>query len=237
MKKIHRYLFITATILSAFLTLVTSTDPIIKILENTIFEPIFVNELSGNTIIFNLSIGFLVSFIFYVIVVFLPEKKKKKDLAPEIERNIEIVISRINSIVRDIHRNSGNSFDITNFTKEDFRIACMKINPKNIKSNFHGQNMEIFEDDFGYKCFNNWNIALGKIDEIMRYLPFIDTELVKKLNEIRNSEFSLTYNELKNIKKMRNDDLEPWALAIYETYQKSNHLNVFIRKKRNKLRK
>jgi hypothetical protein len=62
---------------SIFLALKTSNEPILPVFENTWAEPLFQKFTTGNTIIFDLSIGFLISVIFYIIVVYLPERKRK----------------------------------------------------------------------------------------------------------------------------------------------------------------
>lgn len=60
-----------------FLALKTSDEPILKIFKKTWIETLFQKLPTGNTIVFNLSVGFLVSVIFYVVVVWIPDRRRK----------------------------------------------------------------------------------------------------------------------------------------------------------------
>lgn len=64
-------------ILSILLAVKTSGDPILDVFKNTWIEHWFQKLPTGNAIIFNLSIGFLVSSFFYLLVVWFPEKRRR----------------------------------------------------------------------------------------------------------------------------------------------------------------
>lgn len=66
------------TVSCVFLALKTSDDPVFQIFDNTRLESLFQKLPVGNSIIFNLSIGFLVSIIFYLLVIWLPDRRRKK---------------------------------------------------------------------------------------------------------------------------------------------------------------
>ena len=73
------------SIAGIFFALKTSNDPIVGVFRNTRIEPLFRQISTGNSVIFGLSIGFLVSVIFYTLVVWYPERQRKK----LIRRNFE----------------------------------------------------------------------------------------------------------------------------------------------------
>jgi hypothetical protein len=73
------------SILSAFLAIKSSSEPILPILSGTWIELLFQQFDTGNSIIFDLSIGFIVSVFFYLLVVWLPDKQRKN----LIKRNFE----------------------------------------------------------------------------------------------------------------------------------------------------
>jgi hypothetical protein len=66
------------TLASIFLIFKTSSDPVLSIFANTPVQKLFSEFTTGNAIIFNLSIGFLVSVIFYLLVVWFPNMQKKR---------------------------------------------------------------------------------------------------------------------------------------------------------------
>ncbi len=63
---------------SFLLALKTSDDPAFHIFKDTLLESLFQKLPIGNTILFNMSVGFLVSIIFYLLVVWLPDRRRKK---------------------------------------------------------------------------------------------------------------------------------------------------------------
>lgn len=73
------------TIVCIFLVLKTSDDPVLGIVKITFIETLFSRFATGNSIIFSLSIGFLVSMIFYLLVVWYPDKRKKNIIKHNLE--------------------------------------------------------------------------------------------------------------------------------------------------------
>lgn len=63
-------------------------------------EPIVINSLqpllrqfdSGNTIIFNICIGYIVSLLFYLLIVFVPEKRRENELKQKLGQPISFVL-------------------------------------------------------------------------------------------------------------------------------------------------
>jgi len=70
---------------SIILVLKTSDEPMLAIFKNTWADSLFQQLATGNLIIFNLSIGFLVSVIFYLLVVWFPNRQRRN----LIKRNFE----------------------------------------------------------------------------------------------------------------------------------------------------
>ena len=236
MRNLSLYLFSGALITSLLLILAASTDPLLALFTGTILDTVFVNFISGNAIIFNLSIGVFVSCIFYIIVVFIPERQKRADLAPELDGHVVQTIGRIYAIVRDINQVSNEKFDIKCFTRSDLKKACKSFNPNSVTHKFQGAKgtPNFVEKDFGCVCANHWTFAMKNIDETMRYLPYVDTGLVKILNQVRNSGFSLLVPQLENLGHWGNTDMESWSDSIYDAYQASLALSQYYTKYINK---
>lgn len=74
------------SVASIFLALKTSNEPVLVIFRNTQVESFFQKFSTGNSIIYDLSIGFLVSVTFYLLVVWLPDRQRKN----LIKRNFEV---------------------------------------------------------------------------------------------------------------------------------------------------
>jgi hypothetical protein len=220
----YRIIYLFLLFIAALLVLITSDEPIMPFLAGSPLEKLLTWNLTGKTILFNLSMGILVSAIFYFIVVYLPEAKKRKDIQPHLERHISGVLTRAWSLVPETVKHSKENFYVDSLTKDQFEISCKKVNPKSIQIRFHSNEEGNFEDHYGMSCFNHWSFIENHINEIMRFLPYVDTQLVKILNEIRNSNLSITISELRNIQRYNNSTMEPWAECIYHVYDLARRL-------------
>jgi hypothetical protein len=65
------------SVASILLALVTSDEPVPEVFKNTWVEVWFEKLPTGNAILFDISIGFLVSVLFYLLVVWFPDRRKK----------------------------------------------------------------------------------------------------------------------------------------------------------------
>ena len=114
-------------ILSIFLAVKTSGDPILDVFKNTWIEPWFQKLPTGNAIIFNLSIGFLVSSFFYLLVVWFPKKRRRNIIKNNLveqyqsfkEDTISILLSACQSSYKgELPRNLTNQSEFRIFFKE-----------------------------------------------------------------------------------------------------------------------
>jgi hypothetical protein len=95
---------------------------------------------SGNSIIFNLCIGYIVSLIFYVLVVYIPKRRAKRELKNE--------LGQVVSFVFEAFLHDRNGIDIA------FHWNKPLINCKSIDK--HLNNLERFKRDANFK-------SLGKV--------------------------------------------------------------------------
>ena len=229
-----KWLFWFLSALSVLFVFISSDEPLLKILEGSVLESLFVNSISGNSIIFNISMGFVVSAIFYIIVVYLPEKQKQSDVAPQIDEYVSTVISRTWCLVSEILRHSNHNGSINDITKDQFKIACKSVNPLAIKQQFHNGANTIYTAHFGHSLYNDWNFIVKNVEKTMHFLPYVDTGLVKRLNEIRSSNLRLMIGSINEIEKIQNRDLEVWSENIFEVFELGNKLEQYYVKNINK---
>lgn len=234
-RKTPAVLFIVLFVIASLMTLISADEQLVDFLKDTVFHAIFVNSLSGNSIIFNVSIGYIVSTIFYFIVVYLPERRKKKDLAPHVGEKIENIISRVNSLIAGIVKESGEILEVTSISKIQMKESCLKVNPKTMPpQQFHNGGVDMFTNHFGYSCFNHWQFVLSNIDEVMRFLPFVDTGIIAILNRIKGASLNIDIGMLKDFDRLKNEDLEPWANSFHEAMSLSQELAAYYGKHVNK---
>jgi len=83
--KVSTLILGTISIGSIILALKASNEPMLSIFRDTWVDSFFQQFGTGNSIIFSLSIGFLVSMIFYLLVVWYPNKRKKNIIKHNLE--------------------------------------------------------------------------------------------------------------------------------------------------------
>lgn len=79
----------TIFVASAFLMVKSSTDPLLPLLYDTAMESLFAQFPTGNQIIFDISVGFIVGLFIYVLVVWVPEKKKRSRVRRSLARQYD----------------------------------------------------------------------------------------------------------------------------------------------------
>jgi len=63
-----------------------SPEPVMSVLQGSPVEPVLLALHNGNSIVFNLSVGYLVSMLFWLLVVYLPERGRKNLLRDNLSR-------------------------------------------------------------------------------------------------------------------------------------------------------
>jgi len=76
---------------AVFLLFKSSDEVLVTFLSESPIARIFYQFESGNSIIFNLCIGYIVSLIFYVLVVYMPERRAKQELKEELGQAVSFV--------------------------------------------------------------------------------------------------------------------------------------------------
>lgn len=77
------------TLLAVFGTFAGANEPIVGWLRGTFAEPYLYRLHSGNSILFNISVGFLNSVVFWVMVVVYPERNRNKVLRENLRRRYQ----------------------------------------------------------------------------------------------------------------------------------------------------
>jgi len=91
LKYIERNLIWGLLVVSVFLLFKSSDESVISLVKDTALAPVFYQFSNGNSIIFNLSVGYIVSLMFYIIVVVIPEYREKKSLKNKLGQAVSFV--------------------------------------------------------------------------------------------------------------------------------------------------
>lgn len=217
------------TLISAMLLIKTSDDPIVPILKDTVLERSLDQFPIANDFIWDISIGFFVSLIFYLIVVYFPDKQKQKDVELIINGKCESVIFSSYALIFEIVKQSKLGFDYKTLTENQMFEVCKAVNPTNHLYSFAITLDSRFEHHLGYKISNDWSRIISKIDDIFRFLPYIDTGLLKRLHAISDHFLRYTAKDLANFEKLGNSNLEAWSKSFFEFYIFTKDLRDYYR--------
>lgn len=145
-------------------------------------------------VLFQLSIGFVINFIFYVTQVYIPRKNLSRQANLCIHERIQNVIRRMNEIFRDIVEKYDGHYDECCITKEKILEVFHKIKTQDrinvvaaSRSSFLGVN------DNSYFTVKEWILSRKEfieheIDCIFKYYSqFVTPELMMVLESILNS--------------------------------------------------
>ncbi|BAX81469.1 hypothetical protein [Labilibaculum antarcticum] len=215
------------TIISVFLIFKSSDDPLLPLFEGGIFESIFYQFSYGNIIIQTITLGFLVSLIFYLIVVYIPAKRKEKDVNPYVKIQCESIIFTSYAIIDDIISKSDSGYDFKNLTNEQFKEICENVNPIEHISKFHNDIGKYFDHHLGYKIYNRWIRIEEEMNNLLKLLPHIDTGILKKIYNLKNCTFRILAKDLSQVEKFQNDNLNTWSEHLYEVYTLTKDLRDY----------
>ncbi len=217
----------TLTIIFSIISIKSSNENVINSLKNTRIEKYLYQFSNGNDFFWDISIGFLISVIFYVIVVYIPERRKKMDIEPFINNKSELIIWGSYSMINEIIQKSNLKYDFKNLTQTQFDEICRKVNPKAHSYKFANQITNTFENHLGFKIYNSWARIINDIDETIRLLPNIDSGLLKRIYALYNNFLRYTAKDLKEFEKLKNEDLSSWSSTIFSFYIETKELRDY----------
>jgi hypothetical protein len=145
------------TMVFSILAIKSSSEPMFDFLKNTWIGNYLYQYENSNNFIWDISIGFIVSVIFYLIVVYIPERQKKKDVEPFINLKCEAIIFSSYALIAEIIRKSELDYQYKTLTLEQLKETCRKVNPKEHIYNFRNGSGNYNQNHMGYEIFNSWN--------------------------------------------------------------------------------
>lgn len=114
-------------IFSSWVFVSASNDELVSWLNYPEVKWLFVNCLTGNSIAFNLSLGFIVSSIFYFFVAYLPEKRRQKHLKPMVKKRLEKTLEKSTKLFKCLLKYSSAEVELHSLKKSDFKDICNKF--------------------------------------------------------------------------------------------------------------
>lgn len=225
-RKSGRVILSFLSLISVFLILKTSSEPIADFLKNTCIEKILCQFSTGNDVIFNIANGFFVSVIFYIIVVYMPENRKRKDMEPFVKNMCEDLIFSSYSLIEKIIKESQLDYNYKSLKKDEFIEVCKIVNPQVGKYKFYSSHLGIFEHHLGYQLYRDWERVSAKISEIL-LLPNVDSGLLNRLYILQNNFLKYISRDLAESEKRGIETLHSFADSLYDFYISTKNLRDY----------
>lgn len=210
---------------------IASSDPIISVLEGTLLENLLISVLSGNSIVFNLSIGIFVSTIFYVMIVYIPEKRKNAKIKPTIFMLVENIISSGARVALEVNNQAPNGKklkSIKNFSQEELFSVSKEVNPKaSILSSNSGIPMS-FNKTKGQMIREKLQQAEQDSDLLIKYLPYVDAGIIHEVTKLSRCSPNYLINILEH-PDVSNSDLSVFSKNIFDYHQQVKVLAVYYK--------
>lgn len=139
---------------------------------------------------FQLSIGYIISFVFYVMQVYLPNLKQSELANICINDRIKTIFSKMQQLLSRISMLYLNRSDLEYFSDADFLNLCSSINQDDYTSALKLDRIGSEQQYYTVKEWILYNVEYveKEIDSIYKYYPFyVDSELMKIFEQILNS--------------------------------------------------
>jgi hypothetical protein len=156
-----KYILLTIGLLSLYGAIAGSEEPILSFLVGTPVESLLYAAHIGNNIVSNLSVGLLVSIFFWYIVVYLPERNRRK-----------IIRNNLAAHYQDFKEN----------TIQILLWASIGTHEHDLPKKFC--NYKEFKEFFSINSNQNWYTALNGIQGNEGYLNDIIVEIELLQNEV-----------------------------------------------------
>lgn len=190
------------------------------------------HEIGG--ILANLSLAYISSYIFYIVVVLHQENKNKKNIYSTIYNLSNQLVGRGNSVVTILA--FANQFDKDNLTKtitkEEFFELCRNTNPKEICPNRgFGTAGNFIPATYSQLIYNDsYSNARVLIRDIFVYMPFLESDFIRLLNKLKESKFFIMAGVLENPHNYDDTDFKTIAESMYEYHLTIREIGYYIDK-------
>lgn len=207
----------------------------LPIISNSLFFLIKPND--GDPILLSLSTSYLVSVIFYFIVVYIPENKKKKSVMLVADGNLKLIATQMYVMINYILLELNLQKDFEKYEENDFvKLKERQLKFKDINFNYQ----HYFNGKYGSNdSFSGWNEILylhyccnsitKSIEEIFKLPNIINSEykLIEILELIKNNWFISCIISKKIMPSKNNVDLEKGFYSFYNLFLKlEKYINI-----------
>lgn len=148
-----------------------------------------------------LSYSYMASFIFYILVTYIPGHRDKQRAYRYVKFHIEVIINIHYAIIdklieagrtfENLIGEETNNINRENMTEENFIYLCQFIGPSMPSGSFLGYNEVQHNQEANWSEYLSFNIEISEreIDKILRNVVHMDLELLQIIHELESCSF------------------------------------------------
>jgi len=210
---------------------------IIIVLNNIVLNDIpeiFNRGYEIGQVLSNLSLSFIASYIFYLVVVVAKDKRDKQNVLSIVYALTRQLVGRAYSIYDNIAEAAGKANDTEGrhtVSSEEFLDLCLKGNPKDISpSRRLSINGAIREANFGELIVSNaFDNVKALHRDVLTFQPYLDSEQVQLMSEMLNSSFFIMAPSLAD-PHVTNENFSSYGAAAYAFIECTRRLDTYNEK-------
>jgi hypothetical protein len=233
MTKIAERLLFYISPIVLILLICSSGEKILIIFVNTPIEKILYSLSRPNSIIFNLSVGYLSGLFIYYLTGYIPNKTREKQQIIITTRLLSLLNSRINGLFSLILKCSTEKEpNMENVNSERFQLICKNCNinqPSGAKKVLSTNSFSLGDILVRENLLMDWEHIVNHLNEIDNAAIYIEPEIYDLCLKIRKCSLSYSISHLQ-ITQMANTDLEAWSSQFFDLYQLKTELEKRIKK-------
>lgn len=165
-----------------------------------------------SSIIKNISYGIVASTIFYIIVIVIPQERKRSYISRFLSNKISAINTRLDILLIHIYENSTVKFDFGSqrpeiASRDKMKAICQSVDVEEVRSK-----ISIFQGNWLDYLENLSENTKNDIHDLFQFSEILDPELVGLLSEVED----IANNRLSYEMKIGNRDIELFADPIRE---------------------
>lgn len=159
------------------------------------------------------SLSYVTSFIFYVLTIYLPQRRDQKNIHRVIIPYLQRVINDTRSVSYSFMAASGHTSDIRNMTEKDFHEVFQRVKPSEGAARL---------DFLGFTHWMEYLVrqkgrVVQALDRILSYEHYLDTDLILQIETLQNCGLFEIIDQIEK-KPVEHADFSFLAPAYYECY-------------------
>lgn len=191
------------------------------------YVPSFLSDKLTN-IIYNISMSYIVSYIFYLMLVYLPDKKRQNDIREHVKSILNSIIAANDSEIDAIEKATKQKINIMRMTEEEFQtlfINKIKMEEKAPFVNRVHFTTEVYEWDRFLLSNLEYTVELKQL--LFTYMIYLEDPLIKILNNIIISNYYQHGKRMLSTPNRENQDPKLIASYLFQYHKSIEDLKYY----------